>query len=105
MPAYPTPFLFERRIALKESPIKTEHKTLQLPEDTVQVLNKLAAKHETYFFKEVRRAIDEYLDLETFAENINMINGVIWKERSGQIKAMGNLFACSTYSATEKKSS
>ena len=58
---------------MKESPIKTERKTLHLPEDTVRALNKLAAKNGTDFSKEVRRAIDEYLDLETTAENIDMI--------------------------------
>ncbi|WP_369807665.1 ribbon-helix-helix domain-containing protein, partial [Lawsonibacter hominis] len=76
---------FERRIDLKESPIKTERKTLHLPEDTVRALNKLAAKNGTDFSKEVRRAIDEYLDLETTAENIDMINGVIRQELSGQL--------------------
>ena len=49
---------------MKESPIKTERKTLHLPEDTVRALNKLAAKNGTDFSKEVRRAIDEYLDLD-----------------------------------------
>ena len=58
------PFLLERRIDLKESPIKTERKTLHLPEDTIRALNKLAARNGTDFSKEVRRAIDEYLDLE-----------------------------------------
>ncbi len=43
--------------------------------------------------KEVRRAIDEYLDLETTAENIDMINGVIRQELSGQLKALGNRLA------------
>ena len=52
---------------MKESPIKTERKTLHLPEDTVRALNKLAAKNGTDFSKEVRRAIDEYLDLEKAA--------------------------------------
>lgn len=84
---------FERRIDLKESPIKTERKTLHLPEDTVRALNKLAAKNGTDFSKEVRRAIDEYLDLETTAENIDMINGVIRQELSGQLKALGNRLA------------
>jgi len=78
---------------LKESPIKTERKTLHLPEDTVRALNKLAAKNGTDFSKEVRRAIDEYLDLETTAENIDMINGVIRQELSGQLKALGNRLA------------
>lgn len=78
---------------MKESPIKTERKTLHLPEDTVQALNKLAAKNGTDFSKEVRRAIDEYLDLETTAENIDMINGVIRQELSGQLKALGNRLA------------
>ena len=87
------PFLLERRIDLKESPIKTERKTLHLPEDTVRALNKLAAKNGTDFSKEVRRAIDEYLDLETTAENIDMINGVIRQELSGQLKALGNRLA------------
>ena len=49
---------------MKESPIKTERKTLHLPEDTIRALNKLAARNGTDFSKEVRRAIDEYLDLE-----------------------------------------
>lgn len=62
---------------MKESPIKTERKTLHLPEDTVRALNKLAAKNGTDFSKEVRRAIDEYLDLETTAENIDMIRNCI----------------------------
>ena len=56
---------------MKESPIKTERKTLHLPEDTIRALNKLAARNGTDFSKEVRRAIDEYLDLETTAENID----------------------------------
>lgn len=59
---------------MKESPIKTERKTLHLPEDTIRALNKLAARNGTDFSKEVRRAIDEYLDLETTAENIDMIS-------------------------------
>ena len=84
---------YTRRIDLKESPIKTERKTLHLPEDTVRALNKLAAKNGTDFSKEVRRAIDEYLDLETTAENIDMINGVIRQELSGQLKALGNRLA------------
>ena len=74
---------------MKESPIKTERKTLHLPEDTIRALNKLAARNGTDFSKEVRRAIDEYLDLETTAENIDMINGVIRQELSGQLKALG----------------
>ena len=41
----------------------------------------------------MRRAIDEYLDLETTAENIDMINGVIRQELSGQLKALGNRLA------------
>ena len=71
---------------MKESPIKTERKTLHLPEDTIRALNKLAARNGTDFSKEVRRAIDEYLDLETTAENIDMINGVIRQELSGQLR-------------------
>ena len=74
---------------MKESPIKTERKTLHLPEDTVRALNKLAAKNGTDFSKEVRRAIDEYLDLETTAENIDMINGVIRQELSGAAQSPG----------------
>ena len=40
---------------MKESPIKTERKTLHLPEDTVRALNKLAAKNGTDFSKEVTK--------------------------------------------------
>ena len=71
---------------MKESPIKTERKTLHLPEDTVRALNKLAAKNGTDFSKEVRRAIDEYLDLETTAENIDMINGSSGRNSAGSSK-------------------
>ena len=78
---------------MKESPIKSERKTIHLPPDTIQALNKLAAKNGTDFSKEVRRAIDEYLDLESNAENIDMISGVIRQELSGQIKGLGNRLA------------
>ncbi|MFR3653571.1 MAG: hypothetical protein ACLTVH_10100 [Dysosmobacter welbionis] len=50
---------------MKESPIQTERKTIHLLLDTIQALNKLAAKNGTDFSKEVRRAVDEYLDLES----------------------------------------
>lgn len=76
-----------------ESPIRTERKTIHLPPDTIQALNKLAARNGTDFSKEVRRAIDEYLDLESTAENIDMISGVIRQELSGQIKGLGNRLA------------
>ena len=62
---------------MKESPIRTERKTIHLPPDTIRALNKLAARNGTDFSKEVRRAIDEYLDLASTAENIDMISGVI----------------------------
>ena len=75
---------------MKESPIRTERKTIHLPPDTIQALNKLAARNGTDFSKEVRRAIDEYLDLESTAENIDMISGVIRQELRGQIKGLGN---------------
>ena len=78
---------------MKESPIRTERKTVHLPPDTIQALNKLAARNGTDFSKEVRRAIDEYLDLESTAENIDMISGVIRQELSGQIKGLGNRLA------------
>ena len=83
----------EGRLDLKESPIRTERKTIHLPPDTIQELNKLAARNGTDFSKEVRRAIDEYLDLESTAENIDMISGVIRQELSGQIKGLGNRLA------------
>ena len=75
---------------MKESPIRTERKTIHLPPDTIRALNKLAARNGTDFSKEVRRAIDEYLDLES---NIDMISGVIRQELSGQIKGLGNRLA------------
>lgn len=78
---------------MKESPIRTERKTIHLPPDTIQALNKLAARNGTDFSKEVRRAIDEYLDLEAAAENIDLISGVIRQELSGQIKGLGNRLA------------
>ena len=78
---------------MKESPIQTERKTIHLPLDTIQALNKLAAKNGTDFSKEVRRAVDEYLDLESNAENIDMISGVIRQELSGQLKGLGNRLA------------
>lgn len=78
---------------MKESPIQTERKTIHLSLDTIQALNKLAAKNGTDFSKEVRRAVDEYLDLESNAENIDMISGVIRQELSGQLKGLGNRLA------------
>ena len=37
--------------------------------------------------------MDEYLDLETTAENLDPINGVIRQELNAQIKALGNRLA------------
>lgn len=78
---------------MNQSPIKTERKTIHLPTETIQTLQKLAARNGTDLSKEVRRAVDEYLDLETTTENIDLINGVIRQELSGQIKALGNRLA------------
>lgn len=74
---------------MKQEPVKTERKTLHLPVETIQALEKLAARNGTDFSKEVRRAVDEYLDLETTAENLDPINGVIRQELNAQIKALG----------------
>lgn len=46
---------------MKQEPVKTERKTLHLPVETIQALEKLAARNGTDFSKEVRRAVDEYL--------------------------------------------
>lgn len=78
---------------MKKPPIRTERKTIHLPPGTVESLNRLAARNGTDFSKEVRRAIDEYLDLEAAAENIDLISGVIRQELSGQIKGLGNRLA------------
>lgn len=67
----------ERRGYLKEESAKTERKTLHLPVDTIKSLEKLAAKNGTDLSKEIRHAIDAYLDVEVTADNIDMINGVI----------------------------
>ena len=42
----------EGRLDLKESPIRTERKTIHLPPDTIQALNKLAARNGTDFSKD-----------------------------------------------------
>ena len=83
----------EGGLDLKGSPSRSERKTTRLPPDTIQALNKRAARNGTDFSKEVRRAIDEYLDLESTAENIDMISGVIRQELSGQNKGLGNRLA------------
>jgi hypothetical protein len=78
---------------LKEDSVKTERISLHLPTDTIKALQKLAAKNGTDLSKEVRRAIDAYLDIEVTTENISMINGVIHQELEIQIKALGNRLA------------
>ncbi|QNK40510.1 ribbon-helix-helix domain-containing protein [Caproicibacter fermentans] len=60
---------------MKEEECKTERKTLHLPIDTIKALEKLAAKNGTDLSKEIRHAIDAYLDVSVTAENINMIHG------------------------------
>ena len=69
---------------MKQEPVKTERKTLHLPVETIQALEKLAARNGTDFSKEVRRAVDE---------NLDPINGVIRQELNAQIKALGNRLA------------
>lgn len=78
---------------MKHETIKTERKTLHLPTETIAALNKLAAKNGTDLSKEIRHAIDAYLDIEVTAENINMINSVVHQELEAQIKALGNRLA------------
>jgi len=78
---------------LKNEDINTERVSLHLPKDTAKTLRKLAAANGTDLSKEIRRAIDGYLDIEATAENIDMINGVIRQELNGQIKALGNRLA------------
>ena len=64
-----------------------------MPKETIQTLKRLAAKNGTDLSKEIRRAIDGYLDIELNAENLDMINSVIKQELSLQIKALGNRLA------------
>ncbi len=64
-----------------------------MPKETIQTLKRLAAKNGTDLSKEIRRAIDGYLDIELNTENLDMINGVIKQELSLQIKALGNRLA------------
>ena len=74
-------------------PLKTERVSLHLPKDTIYTLRRLAAKNGTNLSKEIRHAIDGYLDIEVSAENIGLINGVIKEELSLQIKKLGNRLA------------
>lgn len=67
--------------------------SLHLPPETEAKLRRLAARNGTDLSKEIRRAIDAYLDIEVAAENIDMINGVIHQELEAQIKALGNRLA------------
>ena len=53
----------------------------------------ISTDEQIYRLQDYYNAIDEYLDLETTAENIDMINGVIRQELSGQLKALGNRLA------------
>lgn len=64
-----------------------------MPKETIQTLKRLAAKNGTDLSKEIRRAIDGYLDIELNTENLDMINGVIKQELSLQIKSLGNRLA------------
>lgn len=76
-----------------DKPLKTERITIHIPVDTIKELKRLAAKNNTDISKEIRRAIDGYLDIEINAENIDMINGVIKQELAIQIKSLGNRLA------------
>lgn len=77
----------------EEASMKTERVSLHLPKDTIDTLKRLAAKNGTDLSKEIRRAIDGYLDITVSAENIDLINGVIKEELSLQIKKLGNRLA------------
>lgn len=73
--------------------IKTERISLHIPIDTLETLKRLAAKNNTDLSKEIRRAIDGYLDIELNRENLDLINSVISEELSLQIKKLGNRLA------------
>lgn len=78
---------------MKEEPITTVRKTVHLTTDSIKALEKIAARNGTDLSKEIRHAIDAYLDIEVTTENINIINGVIHQELEVQIKALGNRLA------------
>ncbi|HCA29258.1 MAG TPA: hypothetical protein DEP23_06715 [Ruminococcaceae bacterium] len=73
--------------------IKTERVSFHLPVATIDTLKRLAANNNTDLSKEIRKAIDSYLDIELNIENLDMINGVIRQELSAQIKGLGNRLA------------
>lgn len=73
--------------------IKTERISLHIPINTLETLKRLAAKNNTDLSKEIRRAIDGYLDIELNRENLDLINSVISEELSLQIKKLGNRLA------------
>ena len=75
---------------MKEEPITTVRKTVHLTTDSIKALE---ARNGTDLSKEIRHAIDAYLDVEVTTENINIINGVIHQELEVQIKALGNWLA------------
>ena len=74
-------------------PTATQRVSFHLTPDVIKALKKLASKNGTDVSKEIRRAIDAYLDLEITADNINMIQGVIEQELKIQIKVLGNRLA------------
>lgn len=73
--------------------IKTERVSFHIPVNTLKTLERLAAKNHTDLSKEIRKAIDGYINIELNTENLDMINAVIRQELAGQIKGLGNRLA------------
>ena len=61
--------------------------TVQLPVEYVANLSKLAAKRDTNFSEEVRKAIAKYINVESTADDINFIREQLREELRTEIDA------------------
>ena len=67
--------------------------SIYLTKETLAAIDKLADRSGIPRTEQIRRFIDKGLAIDSYEDNLDMINGVIKQELAVQIKALGNRLA------------
>ena len=77
----------------KSNRSSTQKRSIVFPAETLEQLDKLAVKKSCPTSTVIREAVDKYLDIQGYTDNIDLINSIIRQELSVQIKGLGNRLA------------
>ncbi len=76
---------------------KTKRVTIHLPIETVKKIEKLATKNNQDTSKEIRKAIDGYLNIQATKDDIDFISKIIRQEVKVEIEKQANRICAMIY--------